>query len=106
MTSPLVPLASNDLFGGVPTEWQRQSAFIDHFIQAVTTAMSIVATQLPNIQASFVAPAPSPRHPTSRAARERHDFENHRSLAVTTVNQTPAIREAQLFHSKDSSRDG
>jgi hypothetical protein len=53
MPSPLTPLRFNDLFGGVLTEWQRQSAFIDLFIPAAMAPMSIVATQLPIIQASF-----------------------------------------------------
>jgi hypothetical protein len=53
MRSPLTPLRFNDLFGGVSSEWQRQSAFIYNFIPAAMAAMSIVATQLPNIQASF-----------------------------------------------------
>lgn len=54
MTSPLNPLASNDLFGDGPTRWRRQSALIYHFIQATEIAMSTSTTQLPHIQASFV----------------------------------------------------
>jgi len=85
MRKRLSPLRFNDLFGGVPTEWQRQSAFIDHFRQAALTAMSIVATQLPNIQASFGRAAPSPHHPTLAEARSDTTLKSN-ILAVTTGN--------------------
>src|SRR6266481_193351 len=72
MRKRLSPLRFNDLFGGVPAEWQRQSAFIDHFRQAALTAMSIIVTQLPNIQASFGRAAPSPPFRAHSRRPRRH----------------------------------
>ena len=75
MESPLTPLRFNELFGGVAPEWQRQSAFIDLFIHAATTAMSIIATQLPNIQASTVRAGPIATSSNVEISAERHNSE-------------------------------
>jgi hypothetical protein len=75
MQSPLNPLRFNDLFGGVAPEWQRQSAFIDLLIQAAMTAMSIIATQLPNIQAAVVRTGPIATSSNVEISAERHNSE-------------------------------
>jgi hypothetical protein len=82
MQSPLTPLRFNDLFGGVAPEWQRQSAFIDLFIQAATTAMRIIATQLPNIPASIVRAGPIATSSSLHMSAERHnsEFKSHSPL--------------------------
>jgi len=63
------------LFGGVAPEWQRQSAFIDLLIRAATTARSMIATQLPNIQASIVRAGPSAASSNVEISAERHNSE-------------------------------
>jgi len=82
--SPLTPLRFNDLFGGVPTQCQRQSAFIDHFIPAATAAMSTVATQLPIIQASFGRAGSIITSSNTDMSAERTQLSNQTSLAVKT----------------------
>ena len=75
MQSPLNPLRFNDLFGGVAPQWQRQSAFIDLFIQAAMTAMSIIATLLPNIQTAVVRAGLIATSSNVEISAERHNCE-------------------------------
>ena len=53
MTSPLVPLASNDLFGGDQLSVNAKAHPTNTSFQVAVTATSLGATQFPNIQDSI-----------------------------------------------------
>ena len=59
--------------------------------------MSVIATQFPNIQASFVRAGLIGTSSNIHSSAERHNSGLKTSLAFTTVNKTTMIRDAQLF---------